>query len=343
MNQFICVIATLAVTLVSLPNSFAGSTAKVIDQTIPRMVKIFGAGGVKGLHAYGTGFIVSKEGHIATVWNHVLDSDEVTVIDGDGRRWSAKVIGGEPQLDLAVLKVIDGPSDFPYFDLEKARTGSAGTRVLAFSNMFKVATGSEPVSVIHGVIEAKTKLSARKGTYEIPYQGDVYIVDAITNNPGSGGGVLTDYRGNLLGMIGRESRNTKTNTWVNYAVPVKNLKSTIDQIISGKYISNEENLVGDDNPNRYNSFDFGFIMMPDVLFRTPAYIGSIVAGSVAESKGIRRDDLILFVNEEIIQSNRVLKQQLGKLEAGDTLRLIIRRKDKLVEIELPIKEKESKE
>ena len=73
--------------------------------------------------------------------------------------------------------------------------------------MFKVATGDEQVSVLHGVIAARTKLTARRGNYETPYNGPVYVVDAITNNPGSGGGVLTTADGVLLGMIGKELRN----------------------------------------------------------------------------------------------------------------------------------------
>ncbi len=348
MNKIICTIAALTLTLISLQSTFARSTRKAIDSTMPRVVKIFGSGGVKGLHAYGTGFLVSNKGHIATIWNHVLDSDEVTVVTNDGRHWAAKVMGAEPQLDLAVLEIIDGGEDFPFFDLKQVKSATTGTRVLGFSNMFKVATGNEPVSVIHGVIEAKTKLSARKGAFEVPYQGEVYVVDAITNNPGAGGGVLTDHRGNLLGMIGKELRNTESNTWINYAIPVTKLGSIIDQIISGKYISDEKNTGEEENPNRYNALDFGIVMMPDVLYKTPAYIGSVISGSAADSalnpegkpNKLQRDDLILFVNEELVQSNRTLKEQLGKLEAGDTLRLIVRRKDKLVEIEMPIKAKE---
>jgi len=318
----------------------ANLTRKTIDATMPRIVKIFGSGGVRGLHAYGTGFFVSKEGHIATIWNHVLDSDEVTVVTNDGRHWEAKVVGAEPDLDLAILKIIDGHSDFPFFDLKQAGTASTGTRVLGFSNMFKVATGDEPVSVIHGVIEAKTKLSARRGAFEVPYQGLVYVVDAITTNPCGGGGIITSYDGKLLGMIGKELRNSESNTWINYAVPVTELRTIIGEIITGKYTSSHKKPAEEENPNRYQPLDFGIVMLPDVIFKTPAYVGSIIANSPAATAGLQRDDLVLFVNDELIQSHRMMKKELGHLEAGDTLSLIVRRKDKLVTIEMPVQAKE---
>src|SRR5689334_11483863 len=89
----------------------ADPAEKVIDQVSRRVVKIFGAGGIRGLHAYSTGFLVSPKGHIVTVWSHVLDEQTVTVILHDGRKFEGKILGAEPQLDLAVLK-IEG-DDFP--------------------------------------------------------------------------------------------------------------------------------------------------------------------------------------------------------------------------------------
>ena len=60
----------------------------------------------------------------------------------------------------------------------------------------------------------------RIGIFEAPYTGDVYVIDAITNNPGAAGGVLTTRKGELLGLIGKELRNELTDTWINYAMPI---------------------------------------------------------------------------------------------------------------------------
>src|SRR5436853_204548 len=125
------------------PLHAAEPAEKAIDQVSRRVVKIFGAGGIRGLYAYSTGFLVSPKGHLVTVWSHVLDDQSVTVVLHDGRKFEGKILGAEPQLDLAVLK-IDG-DDFPCFDLDEAAGAGVGTRILAFSNMFKVATGDEQV------------------------------------------------------------------------------------------------------------------------------------------------------------------------------------------------------
>lgn len=307
---------------------------KVIDQVGRRVAKIFGAGGIRGLHAYSTGFLVSPQGHIVTVWSHVLDDAAVTVILDDGRKFEGKILGAEPQLDLAVLK-IEG-DDFPYFNLDDATGAGVGTRVLAFSNMFKVATGDEQVSVLHGVIAARTKLTARRGNYETPYNGPVYVMDAITNNPGSGGGVVTTLEGVLLGMIGKELRNTQTNTWINYAIPISELKTVIGEIISGKFVARSERIDDAVNPRRYAPIDFGLVMVPDVLFRTPAFVDTVIVDSPAAKADIRPNDLVLFVNDELIQSCRLFKDELGRLEAGDTLKLVIRRGNALVPVELVV-------
>lgn len=311
----------------------AEDSEAVFQKIQPRMVKIFGAGGLRNLHSYSTGFLVSEEGHIVTVWSHVLDQDEVTVILSNGRRETAVVLGAEPQLDLAVIKIQAEGLQLPFFDLEQSVKGTPGTRVLSFSNMFKVATGDEPLSLLHGVIAAKTKLTARRGAYEVPYDGPVYIVDAITNNPGSGGGLLTTTDGSLLAMIGKELRNNELNTWINYAIPIEVLAPVVKQIISGEYVLQEAKPTGGDNPQNYKPLDFGFIMVPDVVFRTPAYIDVIQPGSTAEKIGLKQGDLVLFVNDTLIQSCRELDEQLGFLEAGDDLAFIVRRDDALVTLQ----------
>ncbi|HUG89857.1 MAG TPA: S1C family serine protease [Planctomycetaceae bacterium] len=318
--------------------AFAQSADETIRQTLPKVVKIYGAGGLRGLAAYSTGFIVSPEGHIATVWSHVLDRDEVTVVLNDGRRYEAKVLGAEPQLDLGMLKIKEEGLDLPYFDVSQAADAAPGTRVLAFSNMFKVAVGDEPVSVLHGVIAAKWDLSARRGRFRVPYQGPVYVVDAITNNPGAAGGVLTTRDGKLVGVIGKELRNSESNTWINYAIPIEQIKEPIAQIVeSGIYV--ERKKPEEDNPRRYAALDFGLVMVPDVLYRTPAYVDSVLSGSPAAEAGLKPDDLVLFVNEELMQSVRMLNDELGYLEAGDTLRLIVQRGSGLVTVELAVERK----
>jgi serine protease Do len=173
------------------------------------------------LEAYQSGFLISAEGHVLTAFSYVLDSDTVTVTLDDGRKFDATLLGAEPRLDVAVLKI--DSTELPFFDLKQAATG-----VLAFSNLFSVAVGDEPVSVLHGIVSAVTSLDARRGVFETPYQGPVYVLDAMTNNPGAAGGALTNMQGQLLGMLGKELRNSRTNTWLNYAVPANELVEAVE-------------------------------------------------------------------------------------------------------------------
>ena len=106
----------------------AQSVRDTIGLTQPKIVKIFGAGGRTNLAAYGTGFFVSPQGHIATVWSHVLDADVVGVVLADGRRFTAKVLGAEPQLALAVLKLNAAEGlEFPYFAVTEATSAGMGS------------------------------------------------------------------------------------------------------------------------------------------------------------------------------------------------------------------------
>lgn len=317
----------------------AESVHATIDSVQPQMVKIFGAGaGIKGFYAYSTGFLVSPEGHIATVWSYVLDSDQVTVVLNDGRRFAATVVGAEPPLDLAILKIETEGLQLPYFDLDEAIEGDLGMRVLAFSNMFKVATGDEPVSVMHGVIAAKTNLSARRGRFETPYDGPVYIIDAVTNNPGAGGGVIVSRDGKLLAMIGKELKNTDSNTWLNYAVPVGELRLAIDQIISGNFDSPEE----DNDLDRpiagevYRPEMWGMVLVPDVVYRTPAYIDAVRPGTPAAEADLQADDLILFVNDKLVSSCRAFREAINRQEEGDLMKIVVRRGDQLITAEFDV-------
>jgi len=307
---------------------------RIIEQTARRVVKIFGAGRMKNLFAYSSGFLVSPQGHIATVWSHVLDEQEVTVVLHDGRRFAGKVVGAEPQLDLALLKIeVD---DLPFFDLAESRTPPVGARILSFSNMFKVATGDEPVSVMHGVIASQTRLTARRGVFESAYNGPVLVIDAITNNPGSGGGVVVTREGDLAGMIGKELRNAQSNTWMNYAIPLSELRQPIEDMITGKFTPKSNPLDQPGQSPRFLPIDFGLIMVPDVIFRTPAFVDTVVTGSAAAEAGLQANDLVLFVNDQLIQSIRMLREELGRLEPGETLKLVVRRENALVPVELPI-------
>ena len=305
------------------------SFSAVVDLVQPKIVKIYGAGGLRRLEAYQTGFLVSGEGHVVTAWTHVLDTDLITATLDDGRKFEATLLGADPRLDVAVLKI--DAEELPHFRLSDATTAEAGTRVLAFSNLFGVATGDEPASLLHGSVSAVTSLVARSGAYKIPYQGTVYVVDAITNNPGAAGGVLTNRHGQLLGMLGKELRSAVDNTWLNYAIPVDAFASSVGGIISGELLPPVD--PQRTKPPKSLALDqLGIVLVPNVLARTPPFIDTVRAGSPGGIAGLQPDDLVVFLNGRLVSSCTVLQQELQYIEHDASISLTVMRDEELIEV-----------
>ncbi|WP_254507888.1 S1C family serine protease [Anatilimnocola floriformis] len=317
------------------PNAQAQqSLAKVISTVQPRMVKLYGAGGVQGLEAYQSAFLISNEGHILTAWSYVLDADVITATLDDGRKLTAEMVGMDPRLEIAVLKV--DAQDLPHFNLDEAITLEAGQRVLAFSNLYGVATGNEPTSVLRGIVSAKADLAARRGAFETNYRGKVYVVDAMTNNPGAAGGALTDSKGRLAGLIGKELRNSQTNTWLNFAIPIGELAQAVVDIRAGKLRAASRNETAKKPKESHTLAQFGIRLVPDFLPKTPPFVESVKPMSPAAKADIRTDDLILFVNEHLVPSHKQVVEELTFVDRVDPVRLTIQRGQELLEVQLTL-------
>jgi len=326
-----------AVLLFADATAARAQTNSAMEDVQSRMVKIFGAGGLGGLHAYGTGFLVSSEGHIATVWSHVLDTNTVTAVLSDGRRFYAKVLGADIEHDVALLKI--EAEGLPAFDLTRAIEVSPGTRVLAFSNMFKVAAGDERMTVQRGVIAAKSTLDARRGRFQAPYRGPVYVIDAVINNPGAAGGVVTTVDGRLVGMIGREVKNAQSETWINYAVPISELTGPIEALRTGDFRPKDPFAETEPTGKSMTALDFGLVLLPDVVARTPAYIDEVLPESPAARAGLAPEDLVVFVNGDLVGSISSLNGVLAKILPGDDVQFTVRRGDDLVNVTLQAPQK----
>ena len=95
----------------------------VVQKVNPKMVKIYGSGGFKGLPAYGTGVLVSPNGYVLTVANHLMETTDLRVHLYDGTRLPAKLVAMEPELDIALLKIGTDKSkidDLPFYDIVAA-------------------------------------------------------------------------------------------------------------------------------------------------------------------------------------------------------------------------------
>ena len=309
-------------------------TNRTVSQTLPKTVKIVGSGGFRGLEAYQSGFLISSEGHVLTAWSYVLDSDIVTLTMNDGTKREAQLIGFDPRLDIAVLKI--DVTDTPHFNLDVATTASVGDRIFAFSNLYGVATGNEPVSVQQGFVSAKIKLSARRGTYQSPYQDDAYLLDAMTNNPGAAGGALTDMQGRLVAMLGKELRDSKTGAWLNFALPMEKLTDAIKRIRAGEMTSSDDII---DRPTEPMSAALlGFSLVADIVQKTPPYIDRVVDGSVAAKNDARPDDLIIEVNGQMTASVKDVLKQFQRTDRDDTVELTLQRGNRFIDLKLRLVE-----
>ncbi len=332
--------------LLSPPAAAQDSFADVAGEVNKKLVKLFGAGGFQGLASYGTGVVVSPDGYILTVASQMLVTQDLRVHLHDGRRYHAKVVVTEPELDAALVKLDKLEDTLPYFDIRLASqfpAAKAGDWVLAFSNQFSIATRDEPMSVQKGVIAAVAKLQGRRGIFDAPYTGDVYVIDAITNNPGAGGGVVTNRKGELLGLIGKELRNTLTDTWINYAMPIPVLANFVEAGIKGEY----KPIVKDKPPAGVGGYH-GIILVPSVVERTPPFIEEVVPDSPAAKIGLRPDDLIVYIDGEQIVSVKAFREFISKTRPGAVLKLEIQRinksdgTDRLLPVELKLEESPGK-
>jgi serine protease Do len=244
----------------------------------------------------------------------------------------AKLIGADPRLEVAVLKI--EAADLPHFVLSQAAEVEAGARVLAFSNLFGVAAGNEPASVQHGTVSVKTRLEARRGAFDTPYHGPVYVLDVVTNNPGAAGGALLTRRGELVAMLGKELRNSQNNTWLNYAVPIRELRDSVEQIRAGKFVVRREEESVTKPARGMSPETLGVVLVPDVVERTPPYVDQVVPGSAAAGAGIRPDDLVVLVGDRLVQSCKALRSELQMVPVEDKVKLTVLRAQEMLEVVL---------
>jgi serine protease Do len=329
------------------------SYARVVEQVNQKLCKLFGSGGLQRLASYGTGVVVSPDGYVLTVASYLLDTQDLRVHLYDGSRYHARVVAVEPELDVALVKVGDAREkiqDLPYFDVMEAAKRplvEPGTHVLAFSNQFQIALRDEPMSVQHGVVAAYARLHGRSGIFEASYKGNVYVLDAITNNPGAGGGVITTRKGQFLGLIGKELHNELTNTWINYAVPigarveVRQPDGKVAAVALLDLVTKKERYkpldVARKGANAGGGYD-GIILVPNPVERTPPYVEEVVPQSPAARAGLKPDDLIVYVDGLPAVSIDSYRELLGRYRPGDEVKLEVRRGDKLITIALKLAE-----
>ncbi len=295
------------------------SYAALVEHTQQRVVKIYG--GALGLEkGYASGVIVRPDGTILTTLSLLLETPALRVVLPDGRRLPAEVTRRDPRAQLALLKV--EATDLPAFERGDSTALQVGDALLAAANPFKVAGGPEPVSVVLGVFSGRTQLQARKRTREVDYDGDVLLTDMIISTPGSAGGALVDLRGRLVGLIGKPLTSTRTNTWLNYALPVE---------ACGPILSDQPLPAADSEPDGDDgqavARTWG-IRLFDVGGQVRlAYVERVTPGSTARRAGLRYGDLVLAVAGTPIETCGDFYEQVGRADVSAEVELLVKRGD----------------
>ena len=166
----------------------------------------------------GSGVIVSPEGYILTN-NHVVDgAQEIEVTLSDSRRTNAKVIGTDPDTDLAILRI--NLDRLPVIALGNSDTLQVGDRVLAIGNPFGVGQ-----TVTSGIVSALGRNQLGINTFENFIQTDAAI------NPGNSGGALVDVNGSLLGINTAIYSRSGGNMGIGFAIPVSTARQVLEAIV----------------------------------------------------------------------------------------------------------------
>lgn len=298
--------------------------AKAFATAQSKCVKIYG-GAIGREHGYATGVLISEDGYILTASGVYLSGERIRVVLPNGEMHFAQVQREDEGLQIALLKIDALTPD--YFLIRQQPIARSGEWVLAVSNAFNVASGSEPLGANLGIVAMRAELDTKKRNQDFDVRGEVLLVDAMTSNPGSPGGALLTVNGELAGLVGKVLESQATNTRLNYAVP----NDLLAAFVKG---DTQIQQAGDEQPVATGKADLGIRIFTLSGRRAPAYIDSVVTGSPAHKAGLMKDDLVLEINDEWIRYVRDYTAIADALRPGDKVDLTVKRGDDIIRVQL---------
>jgi serine protease DegQ len=265
----------------------------------------------------GSGVIVSPEGYVLTN-NHVVETaDEIEVALADGRKAAAKVVGADPETDIAVVKI--NLQNLPAITLGHAEQAKVGDVVLAIGNPFGVGQ-----TVTMGIISALGRNHLGINTFENFIQTDAAI------NPGNSGGALIDTNGNLLGINTAIYSRSGGSLGIGFAIPVTTVKSVMDSIIStGQVVRGWIGVEPQDiTPELAESFGFAE--------KSGAIIAGVLKDGPADRAGMRPGDILIAVDGKPIADTTDMLNVIAQLTPGNKAKMTVRRKNQESTLEVVV-------
>ncbi len=271
----------------------------------------------------GSGFIISKEGHILTN-NHVVEgADIIKVTLSDDRNFDAKVIGTDPQSDVALIKIED-PQNLPVLPLGDSSALEVGEWVIAIGNPFGL---SQTVTV--GVVSATGRSSVGINEYENFIQTDAAI------NPGNSGGPLLNSQGHVVGINTALFSRTGGYMGIGFAIPINMAKSIEKQLQKhGKVTRGWLGVVIQDI-NEDLAESFGLKSPHGIL------ISEVQQNSPASAAGLRQGDIITHLNAAKLDSVSDLRNRVAMLIPDSKAVLLIIRDGREKKLQVTIGEQPS--
>ena len=267
----------------------------------------------------GSGVLVSTDGIILTNHHVISDADEIDVALADGRKLKAKIIGSDPETDIAVIKIEAKqlPAPITFGKIESVRVGDV---VLAIGNPFGVGQ-----TVTSGIVSAMGRDHVGINTFENFIQTDAAI------NPGNSGGALVDTRGNLIGINTAIYSNNGGSMGIGFAIPVNLVKQVMESIVGSGSVTRGWIGVEPQNLSKELAESLGLPGNTQGVI-----LSGVLDGGPAARAGIKPGDVLVSVNKAPTTDVRQLLNQIAKLEPGSAASVQVLRKGKELDLQVQV-------